>query len=345
MNKRIVKTGCVVLLAGMVIFSTYRIFSKENPAESLFSPGDQTPEYVFTYADNQPDGYPTAEGAKKFAELVWERTEGRIKIKVFTGGEMGNENEIAEQVQYGGIDFARVSIMTLTDVNPKFNVLQLPYLYRDETHMWKVLDGAIGDEFMEELKGSGAVALSWYDAGARHFYNTLRPIERVEDIRKMRIRVAKSDMMAAVVEALGAKPVPLAYSDVYAALETGYIDGAENNWPSYETMNHYEVAKYITLDAHSRIPELQLASQATWDRLSEEDRKIIKECGVESAAYERQIFTVREENVRERLIKAGCVVTELSPAELVRFRSAVMTVYQTYCKDYIDIVNRIAQVQ
>lgn len=345
MNKRIIKIGGAVLLAGAVIMASFSFFQKENPSDSLFSSGEQTPEYVFTYADNQPDDYPTTEGAKKFAELVWERTEGRIKIKVFSGGEMGNENEIAEQVQYGGIDFARVSIMTLTDVNPKFNVLQLPYLYRDETHMWKVLDGAIGDEFMNELKGSGVVALSWYDAGARHFYNTKRPIERVEDIRKMRIRVAKSDMMAAVVEALGAKAVPLAYSDVYAALETGYIDGAENNWPSYETMNHYEVAKYITLDAHSRIPELQLASQATWDRLSEKDREIIKQCGEESATYERQIFTKREQNVRDRLIKAGCIVTELSPAELVRFRSAVMTVYQTYCKDYIDVVNRIAQVQ
>ncbi|MDF2886462.1 MAG: dicarboxylate transporter, DctP subunit [Lacrimispora sp.] len=345
MNKRIIKIGGVVLLAGTIILASYRFFQKENPAEALFPSESQNPEYVFTYADNQPDGYPTTEGAKKFAELVWERTKGRIKIKVFTGGEMGNENEIAEQVQYGGIDFARVSIMTLTDVNPKFNVLQLPYLYRDETHMWKVLDGAIGDEFMDELKGSGAVALSWYDAGARHFYNTLRPIERVEDIRKMKIRVAKSDMMAAVVEALGAKAVPLAYSDVYAALETGYIDGAENNWPSYETMNHYEVAKYITLDAHSRIPELQIASQATWNRLNEEDRKIIKECGEESAMYERQIFAVREQEVRERLTKAGCIVTELSPTEQVRFRSAVMTVYQTYCKDNIDVVNRIAQVQ
>lgn len=345
MNKRIIKIGGAVLLAGAVITASFSYFHKENPSDSLFSSGEQPPEYVFTYADNQPDDYPTTQGAKKFAQLVWERTEGRIKIKVFSGGEMGNENEIAEQVQYGGIDFARVSIMTLTDVNPKFNVLQLPYLYRDETHMWKVLDGEIGDEFMNDLKGSGAVALSWYDAGARHFYNTKRPIERVEDIRKMRIRVAKSDMMAAVVEALGAKAVPLAYSDVYAALETGYIDGAENNWPSYETMNHFEVAKYITLDAHSRIPELQLASQATWDRLSEKDREIIKQCGEESATYERQIFTEREQNVRDRLIKAGCIVTELSPAELVRFRSAVMTVYQTYCKDYIDVVNRIAQVQ
>ena len=137
----------------------------------------------------------------------------------------------------------------------------------------------------------------------------------------------------------------MAYSEVYAALETSSIDGAENNWPSYETMNHYEVAKYITLDAHSRIPEMQLASQSTWDRLSGEDRKIIRACGEESALYERKLWKIREESVMERLKKAGCVVTELSPSEQVRFRAAVMSVYQTYCRDYIDVVNRIAQQQ
>lgn len=139
---------------------------------------------MFSYADNQPEDYPTVQGARKFAELVQEKTSGRIRINVFAGGEMGNENEVVEQLQYGGIDFARASVMMLTDIKPKFNVLQLPYLYRDETHMWKVLDGEIGEEFKTELKGSGLVALSWYDAGARHFYNSSGPIERMEDMKK-----------------------------------------------------------------------------------------------------------------------------------------------------------------
>lgn len=346
MDKRTVKAGvCAFFLmaaAGGLAGSWYAMH-REEPV--LFSGRKTAPEFVFTYADNQPDDYPTTQGAVKFAELVFERTDGRIKINVFSGEKMGDENQIAEQLQYGGVDFARVSVMMLTDIRPKFNVLQLPYVYRDETHMWKVLDGKIGEEFKEELNGSGMVALSWFDAGARNFYNSSRPVERMEDLRKMRIRVAKSDMMAAMVEALGAKAVPMAYSEVYAALETSSIDGAENNWPSYETMNHYEVAKYITLDAHSRIPEMQLASQSTWDRLSGEDRKIIRACGEESALYERKLWKIREESVMERLKKAGCVVTELSPSEQVRFRAAVMSVYQTYCRDYIDVVNRIAQQQ
>ncbi|WP_143319354.1 TRAP transporter substrate-binding protein [Clostridium sp. HBUAS56010] len=344
MDKRIVKAGGTAVLIVVLAMGILALWNAKFKEEfSLFSGRSTVPEYVFTYADNQPDDYPTTQGAKRFAQLVFERTNGRIKINVFSGENMGDENQIAEQLQYGGIDFARVSVMMLTDIKPKFNVLQLPYIYRDETHMWKVLDGTIGEEFKEELNGSGLVALSWFDAGARNFYNSSHPIEKIEDLRKMRIRVAKSDMMAAMVEALGAKAVPMAYSQVYAALETSSIDGAENNWPSYETMNHYEVAKYITLDAHSRIPEMQLASQSTWERLKKEDQEIIRACGEESALYERELWKIREESVKEKLKEAGCIVTELSPSEQVRFRASVMSVYQTYCSDYIDVVNRIAQ--
>ena len=344
MKKRIAKASIYAAVLTLTALGTVFFWNLRHRGELPVFPGlKTTPQYVFTYADNQPDDYPTTQGAKKFAQLVFERTEGRIKINVFSGGEMGDEDQITEQLQYGGIDFARVSVMMLTDIRPKFNVLQLPYVYRDEDHMWKVLDGEIGEEFKKELDGSGMVALSWFDAGARNFYNSSHPIERVEDLKKMRIRVAKSDMMAAMVEALGAKAVPMAYSEVYAALETSHIDGAENNWPSYDTMRHYEVAKYVTLDAHSRIPELQLASQSTWDRLSEEDQETIRACGEESALYERELWKIREQNARERLTKAGCVVTELKPNEQVRFRSAVISVYQTYCSDYIDVVNRIAQ--
>lgn len=344
MDKRIAKTAICALILMVLALGMFGLWNARQRGELSIFPGMlTTPEYVFTYADNQPDDYPTTQGARKFAELVYDKTNGRIKINVFSGGDMGDENQITEQLQYGGIDFARVSVMMLTDINPKFNVLQLPYVYRDESHMWKVLDGEIGEEFKAELNGSGMVALSWFDAGARNFYNSSHPIERLEDLKKMRIRVAKSGMMADMVEAMGAKAVPMAYSDVYAALQTSYIDGAENNWPSYETMDHYEVAKYITLDAHSRIPEIQLASQSTWDRLGEEDREIIRACGEESALYERELWKIREENVRDRLTKAGCVVTELSSSEQVRFRTAAMSVYQTYCSDYIDVVNRIAQ--
>ena len=304
-----------------------------------------SPEFIFTYAENQPQEYPTTRGAMKFADLVYEKTKGRIKINVFFGGELGDEISVLEQLQFGGVDFARVSVMTMGTAVPMLNVLQLPYLYRDGNHMWKTLDGDIGQEFMEGLKGSGVVGMSWYDAGARHFYNSVKPIERLEDIRGMKIRVAESDLMSKMVEAMGAKPVPMAYSEVYAALETGRIDGAENNWPSYESMGHFEVAKYMTVDGHNRIPELQLVSEATWNKLGEEDRKIIMECAKKSSVYERELWAKGEKEAEERLLKKGCIVTELSHIEQIRFRAMAMSIYQKFGKDYIDIINRIEEIQ
>lgn len=333
---------CAVLAAGCI---SLVLMKNGFRFPALKDMGGTTPEFVFTYAENQPEGYPTTMGAERFAQLVGERTHGRIRINVFSGGKLGDEVSVMDQLQFGGVDFARVSVMTMGEVVPKLNVLQLPYLFRDGAHMWKMLDGEIGQEFMESLNDYGVVGLSWYDAGARNFYNSVKPIERLEDIRGMRIRVAESELMEGMVEALGAKAVPMAYSQVYAALETGTIDGAENNWPSYESMGHYEVAKYITVDGHNRIPEMQMASQATWDKLSGEDQKVILDCARESSLYERKLWEEKEKAAEERLMKAGCVITQLSPKEQLRFRASMMTVYQTYCSDYIDVVNRILEIQ
>lgn len=302
---------------------------------------EPAPEYIFSYAENQPSDYPTAQGARRFAQLVEERTDGRIRIKIFPEGELGDEESVIQQLQYGGVDFARISVMSISDRIPMMNVLQLPYLYRDSSHMWKVLDGEIGQKFMDALGDYDLKGLSWYDAGARHFYNWVRPIEKLEDMRGLKIRVAQSQLMEAMVAALGAKPVELDYSNVYAALETGEINGAENNWPSYETMRHYEVAPYITEDAHNRIPEMQIMSAATWNRLSPEDQEIILTCAKESAQYQRELWAKQEEESRAHLSKGDCVITQLSEEEHGRFRRAVMPLYQRFCSDDFAYVNRI----
>ena len=211
------------------------------------------PDFVLTYAENQAEDYPTTQGADKFAELVKEKTEGKVEILVNAGGSLGDEKSVIEQLQFGGIDFARVSISTVAEYIPKLNVLQMPYLYTGADHMWKVLEGPIGDDFLNSFDGSGLIALSWYDAGARSFYNSIKPIEKLEDIKGMTIRVQESELMSDTVRALGAVPVPMIYGEVYSGLQTGKVDGAENNWPSYESAGHYEVAKYFTVDEHSRV--------------------------------------------------------------------------------------------
>lgn len=313
-------------------------------ANAIGTEPEKTPEFVLTYAENQPEDYPTSQGAYRFAELVKERTDGRIQIQVKTDGVMGAEQDVVEQLQFGGMDFARVSLSALADQIPRLNVLQLPYLYNDSDHMWRVLEGEIGDGFLNSFSGSGLIALSWYDAGARSFYSSSKAIERLEDLKGMRIRVQDSAMMKRMVEALGGEPVALEYDEVYSALQTGQIDAAENNWPSYDSMNHHEVARYFTTDEHSRVPEVQLVSQATWEKLSEEDQEIIRQCAQESARYERQLWAGRAKESENKVRSEGCVVIELSAAEKARFQQAVKPVYREFCGEYADIIAKIEAV-
>jgi tripartite ATP-independent transporter DctP family solute receptor len=306
---------------------------------------EQVPEFVFTYAENQPADYPTTLGGYKFAELVEERTDGRIQIIVQAEGELGDEKSVIQQIQFGGIDFSRVSLSTLSEIIPKLNVLQMPYLYTDSKHMWKVLEGKIGDDFLNSFDGSDMVALSWYDAGARNFYNTKRSINSLEDMKGLKIRVQESDLMIHMVEALGATAVPIAYGDVYTNLETGIIDGAENNWPSYESSSHYEVAKYYTIDEHTRVPEVQLCSQSTWDKLMPKDQEIIRSCAEESAVYERALWVEREKQSEKIVTENGVEVVVLSAKEKERFREAVTGVYEEFCGEYMDIIDEIIKAE
>lgn len=299
------------------------------------------PEYVFYYAENQTSDYPTTLGALEFARLVEEQTKGRIRILVRAEAELGTEKEVIKQMEYGGIDFARVSISQLAEHVPKLNVLQMPYLYEDSSHMWRVLDGAIGAEFLQISEECDLVGLSWYDAGARNFYTAGQPITCLEDMQGMHIRVQESEMMASMVEALGAIAVQIGYGDVYSSLEKGVVDGAENNWPSYEAMQHYEVAEFYAIDEHTRVPEMQICSKHTWEKLSAQDQEIIRSCAQQSALYERELWEKREAQAKEKALAAGAKVTELPVNEKKRFREAMTQVYQIYGGEYMDIIQQI----
>lgn len=332
-RKIILVIGLCVVSAGVFLGCSYRENSKKK---------ENFPEYVFTYAENQPEGYPTTLAAYRFSELVYERTQGRIKIRVLAGGVLGDEVSVIQQLQYGGIDFARASLMTMGQFNPKMNILQLPYLYRDAAHMWKTLDGEIGQEFMDSLEADRIKALSWYDAGARHFYTT-EPVFSLADMKGKRIRVAQSDMMKALITSLGGIPVPIGYADVFSALETGEIDGAENNWSSYTFTDHYKISKYMTLDGHNRIPELQMASQATWQKLSEADQQLIKKCAMESALYERKLWEEQEEKSRKMAEESGVVAIQLSEEEIRKFKDAAMSLYEEFGSEYQNLVEKIRE--
>lgn len=307
----------------------------------LRGPGEPPPAtYLLRYAENQPENYPTTRSAYYFADLVAERTGGDVKITVYSGGQLGDESSVIRQIQFGGIDLARVSIAQLVVHSEALSVLTMPYLYRDNAHMWAVLDGAPGDRFLEEVGEAGLIGLSWYDAGERNFY-TRRPIATLDDLRGMTIRVQEADYMSDVVRALGALPKSVPYSEVYSSLSTGAVDGAENNWPSYDATMHYRVAPYVLLDGHVRIPEMQILSAETAAELPEEYLTILRECARESALYERRLWREQEQEARKRCLERGVIETALSDAERERFREACQPIYEKYAAEYLDLVAEI----
>ena len=282
---------------------------------------------ILRYAENQPEDYPTSKAAKAFAELVAQRTNNKVKVLVYSGAELGAEQSVIQQMQFGGVDFSRVSLSQLAEYEPELSVLQLPYLYSDAQQMWRVLD---------------LVGLSWFDAGVRSFY-TREKVTGLDDLQGLTIRVQESDMMSDMITALGAKPAQVVYSKVYAALHNAEIDGAENNWPSYEVMGHYEVAPFFLKDEHTRVPEVQLASPAVMEKLAALDEsfpEVIRACARESAQTERELWARREANAEQNMRKRGICVTELDEAEKARFRAAVQPMYDEFSAQQ-ELIDRI----
>lgn len=301
------------------------------------------PLLILRYADNQPKDYPTSEAAEYFARLVEERTQGKICIRLYCNGELGDENQVFEQVQFGGIDMTRVSSGTLSEFYPNFEVLQLPFLYDDTEHMWRVLDGDIGERFLTSTRQAGIIGLSWFDAGARSFY-TRQPIGSMEDLRGLTIRVQESEFMSRMVELLGAAPVRIPYNDVYSAMQTAKIDGAENNLPSYAFTGHYQAAPYYLLDEHSRLPEMQIMSTVALDKVADIDEDyvtILQACAKECALYERELWRQQEARSEQLVRDYGCTVTTLTDAQREEFRRAVQPMYAEYPEEVQTLIQQI----
>jgi tripartite ATP-independent transporter DctP family solute receptor len=295
---------------------------------ALAGGGDRTedpPPVVLRLADNQPEGYPTVLGDREFARLTQLRSGGRIRIQVYPHEQLGDEKAVIEQVQFGGIDFTRVSISPLAAFNPLLNALQMPYLYRNAEHMWKVLNGEIGRYFLDSMERKGFVGLVYYDSGARSFYTSKKPIRSAADLRGMKIRVQESSLMMELVSALGAVPAPMAYGDVYRALQTNTIDGAENNWPSYESSKHYEVARYFSINEHTRVPEMLIASKISMEKLSGADQLLVRQAAKDSQPLQIRAWEEYEKKSEVKVRESGCFITIIEHKE--EFAGAVQSLY------------------
>lgn len=293
---------------------------------------NQVPRLILRYADNQPKDYPTTKAAEYFAASVEERTDGQISIKVYPDAQLGEEKSVLEQIQFGGIDCSRFSLGTLSELIPILSVLQLPYLYNDSEHMWRVLDGKIGNELIEEIEKYDLTGLCWFDAGARSFYSRV-PINSTKDLEGKTIRVQESELMSQMIELFNATSLQLAYDDVYSALKMEIIDGAENNFPSYISKEHYQVAPYIFLDEHFRLPEIVIMSKVAKEKilnLNPEFLDIIKDCAIESSLYERKLWAEAEINAELKAAEAGCVITIPDYDERMKLRMITNPIYEKF---------------
>lgn len=299
---------------------------------------------VMRLAETHPQDYPTTKGDYEFARLVKERSNGRIVVEVFHSKQLGEEAAVIEQVQLGAIDMTRVSISAVSSFVRDLDAFQLPYLYRDAAHMWKVLDGPIGQEILKKHEAFNFVGVGWFESGSRNFY-TKKQVKTVGDLKGMKIRVQQAPLMVGMVQALGAVATPLPYGEVYSALQTGVVDGAENNWPSYLTTSHFEVAKYWISDEHTRVPEITVGSKKIFDKLSKEDYALILKAMKDAQPYQFKLW-VDFEKVAEKAVRdKGSIITEVSPQEKQKFMDAMKPVYDKQPPEIMAVVNKIRAVK
>jgi tripartite ATP-independent transporter DctP family solute receptor len=284
---------------------------------------------LFT-ADTHPDEYPTVQALHAIDRALDQRTGGEMRLRVYAGGQMGSENDTLEITIFGGLDLNRVNLAPLNSIVPETIVLALPFLFRSITHLRQALDGVQGRKILDAMSPYGLKGMCYYDSGERSFYNTKRPIHTPDDLKGLKVRVQNSDIYVSMVQALGANPTPIPYGEVYSALVQGVVDGAENNWPSYESSRHFEVARHYSLTQHVMAPEVLVASQRSWDRMSAEEQKHLQAATDESVPYMRKLWDQRVADSRSRVLQDGIeLVEDVHHEEFVRLMLPVWEQFLT----------------
>jgi tripartite ATP-independent transporter DctP family solute receptor len=301
---------------------------------------------IFKASDVQPVGYPTVVATENLGRKLEAATNGRLSVQMFPSMQLGGEKETIEQTQIGAIQLLRVSVGSMGPIVDDINVVNMPFLFRNTAHAEKMMDGPIGQELLEKITASpkaGLVALCWMDSGARSLYNTKRPIKSVEDIKGLKFRVIGNPIFVDMMNALGGNGVAMGYDQVFSALQTGVIDGAENNPPSYVFSNHYTTAKYFTLTEHLIIPEMLVFSKKVWTSLSSDDQSLIKKFAREAQMEERELWNKYQQQAMDKAQAAGCQIIEI--ADKAPFQNAVKPVWDKYGPKYQDAIKRIQAIE
>jgi tripartite ATP-independent transporter DctP family solute receptor len=282
----------------------------QNTAKTAAEPRD------FRAADTQSSDHPTARALVHMSELVSDRTQGRHRMIVYPGGVLGEQQATFEQTRTGGIDINRTNMAPLASFVGKANIFGLPFLFRSADHLHRILDGPIGEDILQSLEPHGFVGLAFFESGARSVYTVRRPIQTIDDIKGLRIRLQKSDLMVEMFKTLGAEPVILPYTRTKTALTTGLIDAAENNWPSYVTSDHYSVAPYFALTEHTMTPDVLIMSMKAWRSLDSEDQNIFRHAARDSSIFLRRQWKNWEASLRKQALDLGVTVIEIDQKSL-----------------------------
>lgn len=294
-------------------------------------------ELHFKLAENQPDGNPITEGMKKFAELAKEYTDGTVIIDVYANAALCDEPSSIDQVVAGTLDFSRVNTNSMAPVVDLFGAFGMPYLFSSTEAKYKALDGDAGALAFKALEDFNVVGLDYYEAGSRNFYTTDKPITCVADLKGMKIRVQQTEVAISMVQALGAEATPMDYGEVFQGLQTGIVDGAENDFVSYYTSGHYEVAKNFTLDGHMSPPAILICSKNAWDKMSDAQKEGVKKASREAAEWQRQAMQDYQEESRTKCEESGCTIIDVNVKE---FQDAVASVYDQY-PQYTELVELV----
>jgi tripartite ATP-independent transporter DctP family solute receptor len=313
---------------------------------SVAASGFAQQKVVLKASDVHPDGYPTVAAIVSMGKKLEVATNGRLSVQMYPSMQLGGEKEAIEQAQVGALALARVSVGALGPVVDELNVFNLPYLFRNTAHMQAVIDGAIGQELLDKVSNNpnaGLIGLCWMDAGARSLYDTKKPIRNIDDLKGMKFRVMGNPMFVDMMNALGGNGVAMGYDQVFSALQTGVVDGAENNPPSFVFDNHYQVAKFYTLDEHLIVPEILVMSKRIWGTLSPADQALVKKFAREAQFEERGLWVKYEQAALDKAKAAGITITEI--ADKKPFQDAVKPVWDKYGPKYADMIKRIQAVQ
>jgi len=273
------------------------------------------------------DGHPNTAAMDRFAELVGEATKGEVKLQVFHGGVLGSQPDALEQVRLGAIEIGNFNLGPIGPMVKEANLVSLPFIFKSVPHMFRVLEGEAGSTIAGAMAEAGVMPLAWVDAGARSFYSQ-KAIETPADVEGLKIRVMNNDLYTSMISALGGNPSPMAFSEVQQALKTGVVDGAENNFPSFKNVGHYEVTTHYSLSEHLIIPECICVNTAKFNALSDDLQAAVRGAAEEAALYQRELWAVQSEQARKDVEAAGIKVNEI--ADKGPFQSAMDSVYADY---------------